>query len=205
MLRASRRASRQLSQLPAAWLPADVDAATGLCASGAVRIGESPGRGLGAYAARALPAHLELGVYQGEVLHGVSAYHARYGEIADADAEWHHAWATERRLRGVGTTGQYVFAVGSCPRTSRYLYVDAEDPERSNWTRFLNHCDAEPNLRARKSVSEEGVPTVRFSVMSRPVARGEELTFDYGPNYGQWLRRHAPRTHEWDGWQSWGM
>ena len=86
-----------------------------------MHIRESPGKGLGAFAATPIPAFRELGHYKGEVL-TLRDYEARYGiegEIPDADAEWHFEWSRARRARGVGVTGQYVFAVGSCPLTSR--------------------------------------------------------------------------------------
>ena len=166
-------------------LTRDVDPATHLCANGLVRVTESPGKGLGAFAARAILAHHELGQYQGEVL-TLAEFHVRYGvqgQIDAADWERHCTFSRERQSRGVGVTGQYVFAVAS-------LYVDAEDPEHSNWTRFLNHSDTAANLQASKRVTSDGVPEVRF-ITKRTLDAGEELLFDYGPGYAEWLQRHC--------------
>ena len=172
-------------------LPSDIEPETGLCADGWVRITTSLGKGLGAFATRGMQRSHPLDRYMGEVL-TISEFHARYGgpevDIAEEDAEWHWLWSQDRQRRGVGVTGQYVFAVGSCPTTSRFLFLDAEEPEFSNWTRFINHCEA-PNVHATKLVTEDGVPTVFFST-SRAVLVGEELLLDYGPGYGEWLQRN---------------
>ena len=116
------------------------------------------------------------------------------------------AWAAGRHARGVGVTGQYVFNAGPCPQTGRAVLLDAEDPMHANWTRFLNHSARRPNLaveygradggdscdaRGGTSLTEGGLPStasadampmVRF-VVSRRIAEGEEMLFDYGEGF----------------------
>lgn len=180
-------------------LTPDVEAATGLCAGGSVRIAPSPGKGLGVFAAQHLPARLVVGEYKGEML-TLDECHARYGRqgwIADADTQWHVEWSTARQRRGVGVTGQYVFSVGRCPRTSAHLHIDAEDCACANFTRFLNHSSQSPNLTAAKSVTAEGVPLVRF-IVREALQAGQELFFDYGRGYDAWLQRHCQQLVDAD-------
>ena len=187
---AAKRASklaRAASTLPRARLPPDVDPATGLCAGGCVRIAESVGKGLGAFATRVLEPDHEIGRYRGELL-TLAGFHARYGDANGKlpNPEWHERWSAERRRKGISTTGQYVFRLpaqaGEDP-----TFMDAEDPAHANWTRFVNHSD-DPNLSSRKL--EGAVPGVRF-VVQRHIAPNTELTFWYGPGFGRWLRRHG--------------
>ena len=180
-------AARRLHGLAAqhrAHLPADVDANSGLCAGGNVRISNSPSKGLGAFAEHRLPPGCAVGEYNGELL-TLSAMHARYGTVAGyaaADVTWHREWSEERRRRGVGISGRYCFKWGSCPRTGRLLIIDGEDPQYANWTRFLNHSAKRPCLSASRAMHAE-VPVIVFC-SNREIEPGEELLFDYGEGYG---------------------
>ncbi len=107
------------------------------------------------------------------------------GEIAEDARAWHRRWSEERQRRGVGVTGQYVFNAGRCAATGAERFLDAEDPARSNWTRFLNHAGSSANLATTKTVADDGTPTVRFHA-ARPIDVGCELTIDYGKAYAAW-------------------
>ena len=201
LLHASGSAARATRTLARGPLPPDVDPSTGLCASGLVRIAEAAGKGLGAFAARTLEPRSELGQYRGELL-TLQAYRARYGDTEGetwrrrtADAEWHGQWSAERRCRGIGTTGQYVFKLAG----NEPMFLDAEDPAEANWTRYINHS-ADPNLAAVR-----GATSVRFVVQQRPIAPGTELTFSYGPGFARWIERYCrPRPEALDeDWQRW--
>jgi hypothetical protein len=157
-------------------LPPDVDPNTAVCANGFVRVGPSPGRGLGAFARLHLRPHHDLGCYHGEVFRGISELHARYGvdgDIADEHYVWHTTWREERRSRGVLATGTYVVKAGSCPLTGRIVFVDAEDPIISSWQRYINHSAKRPNLVMSSVVLPDGEPLVRFRV-ERDVQPGDE-------------------------------
>jgi hypothetical protein len=112
----------------------------------------------------------------------------RTDEAANEQARW----AAERQARGVGMSGQYVFSVGDCPATRKRVLLDAEDPATANWTRFLNHSSAKPNLTvfvevlppvsASDGATQLGTPVVRF-VTSETVPKGSELLFDYADGF----------------------
>ena len=182
--------------------PPDIDAATGLCADGRVRVAASPGKGLGAFAAASLAAGDALGFYSGEAI-GLSELLTRYGDAAadpssDLGAwERQHEWRERRRARGVGATGKYVYNAGASPETGRLVFLDAEDLAVSNWTRFVNHSADRPALEARVDWvvgPKDGgggaeacggavaTPRVVF-VVARGASPGEELHFDYGGSF----------------------
>jgi hypothetical protein len=79
-------------------------------------------------------------------------------------------------------------------------FVDAEDPDCSSWCRFINH-DPDPNLALKvlpKGIG--GKPRVWFVAM-RPIPEGQELCFDYGPDYwceadGVETKHHVPLRTE---------
>lgn len=172
---------------PSHEVPNDVDPDTGMCAGGRVRIAHAPGKGLGAFAEAPLPAAAALGRYAGEVL-TIESMHMRYGNERPG-GDWHSCWLeeqcrfrSERSRRGVSTTGRYIFKYGTHACSGLLLHIDAEDPDFANWTRFLNHSSNQPNLKVEKSLSERNEPVICF-VTARAIEMGEELLFDYGPNY----------------------
>lgn len=192
---------------PGVKLPPDVDPLTGECGGGYVSIRESAGKGLGAFAARAMAPDHVVGLYKGELL-SLSGYHARYGDANGqlADAEWHGRWSAARERRGVGVSGQYVFKL-SVDEGEPPMFLDAEDPAVANWTRYINHSD-DPNL-ATRPLRGAGAPAaavagVRF-VVQKHIAPGAELTFFYGLGFARWIQRHcggvalAPEQL-YDGW-----
>ena len=101
-----------------------------------VRIADSPGKGLGAFATQRFQQGLVVGDYTGEMI-TLAQFESRYGDddMTAADDEW----LKSRTERGVSVTGEYIVKVHDD------LYVDAEDSDASSWCRFINH-DARPNL-----------------------------------------------------------
>ena len=177
----------------------DVNPNTGLCADGRVRIGDSPGKGLGAFAVRALSpltpsnddalvrGEHQIGEYRGEVYtrDGLQARYGKGGVVAADDAPWQEEWSARRQARGVGVTGSYVFTVSDAlDPWSEVLYVDAEDPEHALWTRYINHSSKRPNLVVRSSNGLSDARTTLRIVVCRQIEAGDELLFDYGPGYG---------------------
>ena len=60
------------------------------------------------------------------------------------------------------------------------VYLDGQDPLESNIARYMNHADVAPNCR----VSTLYEPTARALMFaSRDLEVGEEMCWDYGPNY----------------------
>ena len=187
--------SRHACTLPLAVFPADVDASTGMCADGRVRITSSPSKGWGAFAVQPLLPDTEVGHYAGEVLSLGDVFERYFGgggsesPQAVEEAEQHLAWVAERQARGVGVTGAYIFNAGRCPHTFRDVLLDGEDPAHANWTRFINHSARRPNLSVTSEVvpntnktRTRGTPVVQF-IVSSPIAPGEELLFDYGDGF----------------------
>lgn len=167
-LAASRGSSSWFSSISRATPPLtrDVDPTTSICADGQVRIGPSPGKGLGAFATALIePSDDEIVRYGGEIYRGMRELHLRYGKDGvtapgpahfrlaqgwsrEQDVEWYERWKNERRDRGVSVTGQYVFNAGIDHATGFVTMVDAEDFDHADttWARFINHCSREPNL-----------------------------------------------------------
>ena len=152
--------------------------------------GPNADRGLGAFATRQLAKGSVVGVYWGEHL---------------------RAAAVDRRA-AEGDGCDYVLTLihddsedlveayeAMCP--GRGCYIDAQDPSKSTWTRFINH----ESEWAVDSVEVDGVEVVleepcpacnvclRTNVLAglawfeakRDIHVGEELCFDYGPQYAK--------------------
>ena len=90
-----------------------------------------------------------------------------------------------KRQRRKDTLNDYVFGYVIGPHETPWV-IDAE--EKGNFTRFINHS-YEPNLTSRWIISE-GVGHIIFFA-NRTIMPGEQLTYDYGPNY--WIKRSYPQ------------
>lgn len=123
-----------------------------------VELRDSPGKGKGVFALRDIPSGSLLTRYTGAVL---------------SDDEY------DARLNSGATSGDYALQL-----TEGWI-VDGENPQRSNWVRYLNH-----NLR-RQNCDGYEVPGAVVIVTRRDVKEGEELFFDYGPEY--WASRVGRR------------
>ena len=130
-------------------------------------------KGLGAFAARDLPAAAYLGRYTGRAL---------------LPAE-----ATDAVSRGE-TTGAYFARMKGGP-FGQDLVFDAEDSTVSGWPRFINHSKRRANCKNIElrlpfdlnGVSFGRVPLGLYIQTTRDIAAGEELLVDYGPDY--WTSR----------------
>lgn len=177
------------------------DGAWGLAACGAEvkQCTDAPQKGRGAFATRRILAGRVVGVYAGELLNQRehALRHAERGPLFLPPDEAEQAVLDERVQRltrlsdadgaptgGVGNHGGYAFAllpdVTSQQFPDRRAYVDAEDPTRSAWPRFVNHaserthaCNAEPKTDALRCLV--------WLEARRVIEVGEEICFDYGP------------------------
>ena len=129
------------------------DAAT--VAPEALELRESPGKGRGVFAARAVAEGTFLGSYDGDVL-TAEAYEARYS--------------------GGGATPEYVVRVDSD------CYIDgARAAEGDAYTPALFN-DGGARANVVRFCATRRPPRVDFFA-SRDIGAGEELLFDYGPQY----------------------
>lgn len=128
-----------------------------LPASWVVRRGRSVIHGRGVYARVAIPAGYVIVEYRGE-------------RITKAESARRETARLGRRRRG-GDGSTYAF------RLNQRHDLDAR--RGGNISRFINHsCD--PNCRAHK---ERGRIWI---IARRDIARGEEITFDYGYRFRHW-------------------
>jgi len=74
------------------------------------------------------------------------------------------------------------------------LYIDAEDPDRSSWTRYVNHAETADSCCNLKLQTAAAPVACAWLVASREIEPGEELHFDYGPCYS------LPRSDVMDAW-----
>ena len=192
---------------PSAASAVDDNGQWGAKASGvAIRTCDDESKGYGAFAERRFVKGAFVGVYRGEQL-TQREYAIRHTEYDGATAEEQGDYA-ERLQRiasltgpgapagGVNNHGAYVFSL--IPTTTAAVAklidgdsdlddehvscIDAEDPTRSSWCRYINHAQHDGracNLSSRV-VSTRAL--VWFEAL-RDVEVGEELCFSYGPEY----------------------
>ena len=117
-----------------------------------VRQSTIAGAGLGVFARRRTPAETHLSVYRGERL-TPAEYNARYP---------------------AHVRPEYVMELSTC-----YSYVDASNPQHSNWVRYINAADhpgapRDPNVQFR-----EGARV--YSLIE--ILPGQELFVKYSKDY----------------------
>lgn len=176
-----------------------------------VRRCADPSIGYGVFATRQLLRGDLVGVYLGERL-TFNSWWLRHGAQRDARgclvgaaddgsaaALRDRANAAERHARlealpeglrplgGANNGGAYVFKL---PPACQALLdgepvhcIDAEDPNRSSWCRFINHAPREDLQSCNVEVHIDELANVWFVVRAERVERGQELRFDYGPTY----------------------
>lgn len=89
-------------------------------------------------------------------------------------------------MGGANNQGSYVFQLPSSAIDivdgEPVHCVDAEDPNRSSWCRYLNHA---PKSSAKCNVQPkvDATGAIWFEICAVRVEVGTELCFDYGPNF----------------------
>jgi len=89
-------------------------------------------------------------------------------------------------MGGADNGGGYTFCLlpdsASVIFPGRVAFIDAEDPHRSNWARYINHapedaqlCNTEPHVDALRQLV--------WLQARRTIQAGEEICFDYGGDY----------------------
>jgi hypothetical protein len=176
-----------------------------------VRRCADPSMGHGVFATRTLHCGELVGVYLGERLtfnnwwlrHGAerdgvgcligAADDGSQAALRDrASAAERHARLEalpegSRPLGGANNGGAYVFKLPpECrDRVGRepVYCIDAEDPNRSSWCRFINHAPSDDREHCNVKVHVDQLANVWFVVSAQQIRRGSELRFDYGPTY----------------------
>ena len=138
-----------------------------------------------------------VGVYAGELL-STEGFRRRH------ESRWCEKHEPGRKERLAALThgapigghfngGSYVVALASAPGIGMamaegpedvFVYIDAEDPNRSSWCRYINHAESnerECNLILQTSADQDAPGT--WLIARRDIWVGEELLFDYGPRY----------------------
>ena len=166
---------------------------------------DDPRKGRGVFATRRITTGEVVGVYWGELL-SIDEYRARH-----VDSSGLVAAACERTRRlgalrdgapigGAGNSGAYCVALvphgleDTIKRDGLAIpcYIDAEDPMRSSWPRYINHASdlMRPTSRGSADISPcnlelkvDGFRCLAWLEARRDVEPGEELCFDYGPRY----------------------
>ena len=103
-----------------------------------------------------------------------------------------------RPLGGANNGGAYVFKLPpECrDRVGRepVYCIDAEDPNRSSWCRFINHAPSDDREHCNVKVHVDQLANV-FVVSAQQIRRGSELRFDYGPTYFSATSFRNPEAH----------
>eukprot|EP00320_Phaeocystis_rex_P019516 CAMPEP_0119090286 /NCGR_PEP_ID=MMETSP1178-20130426/152077_1 /TAXON_ID=33656 /ORGANISM="unid sp, Strain CCMP2000" /LENGTH=173 /DNA_ID=CAMNT_0007073693 /DNA_START=58 /DNA_END=579 /DNA_ORIENTATION=+ len=124
-----------------------------------VEVRSSFGKGLGVFALRDIPVETVVARYTGR-LYSMPEFE----EAVDKGA----------------TTGDYAFQV--IPG----WVIDGEDPERSSWSRYVNH-----SLRRQNCHAFPG-PGFIYLEAIQDIPAGSELFFNYGDDY--WIDRAPPTS-----------
>ena len=152
-----------------------------------MEVRSSPGKGLGLYALRDLPAGTLVTRYTGETM-----------TVGDY----------QRKLDAGRTSGAYGYGLGGT------WVVDAEDPKKSGWARYVNHgvrgmnCEA-VSVRFRDLAGTQAWPLSLFDNSDtlplspfavyfetvKDIAEGEELLYNYGDAYWSGMTGRESRYH----------
>jgi SET domain-containing protein len=154
-----------------------------------IRPSKNPAMGLGVFAKRDLKEGTVLGKYEGEIL-TKRQYAKRYSDAIEE--KWSQLPETQKFFQDVeiwkknkrvgpppapipplifegGHTGLYLLSHGK-------KTIDAEDPELSNWTRYINHKP--------RNKQNNVFYTCRANIKTvKKIKAGTELFADYGKEY----------------------
>lgn len=112
-----------------------------------------PEAGLGVIATKFIPKKTVLGYYKGVVLN-----EREYKRLEDKS---------------------YVFEVDLKDRT---IYIDAQDPDKSNWTRYINGARTKKERKLINIETFQQGATIYFEAI-RDIYPGDELLYSYGRHY----------------------
>jgi len=148
--------------------------------------GKDKDKGLGAYAMTSILKGQLVGEYQGEILTRLEV-EARYWDLRKRRTK-DRRWVKSRLTRNVGMTGDYLFDMDDD------LFIDGEDAFVSGWCRFMNHAhesSTECNVETRSTKQiwngTHYLPPRLYFWATRDIEVGEELSYDYGDEYWDWL------------------
>lgn len=96
-----------------------------------------------------------------------------------------YAGVVRRRQASKDQFNNYIFGYTATDSSTRYV-IDAH--AIGNTTRFINHSHT-PNIISRW-ITVNGITQIVF-IAKRRITRGEQFTYDYGPDY--WRTRRAPK------------
>jgi hypothetical protein len=83
----------------------------------------------------------------------------------------------EREYAESDNTGEYAMALCNGD------VIIADDPQRSSFVRYVNHSVRKANTEAVDPWEEDSWLGTAYLQTTREIAPGEELLFDYGPDY----------------------
>lgn len=133
-------------------------------------------KGLGAFSTTEIPFGTYLGEYFGERL-SREQVESRYYKSRRLDNDDYN-WIADRNSRSQEITGSYLLEL------SNGKFVDAEDGDKSNWARFMNHAKDttnECNVKLFDRLTTNGdVLDYPQCYAIRDIAPNEELSWDYG-------------------------
>ena len=161
-------------------------------------------KGMGAFATRGIPRDAVIGVYWGELL-VQREFNLRHGWKVSSGGSHvevsvsEEAALTKRRRRlgalepgrapigGIENGGSYCFAL--LPEEydyseERIAFIDAEDPNRSAWSRYINHANGESGECNCVSMVDAASSRVWFRAF-RDILPGEEICFSYQGEMGE--------------------
>ena len=100
-------------------------------------------------------------------------------------------------IGGAINRGKYVFTL--LPETAHYpetrtAYLDAEDPSRSSWCRYINNAPSAA-VQCNLIAHVDGLNSLIWFEAKRDIRRGEELHFCYAGEPSEWQRT-------WSSWRS---
>ena len=177
-----------------------------------IKLCDDESKGKGAFAVRPIEQGHVAGVYVGERLDQRmhSLRHAERGPLFVPPSASESAKLAERQRRlekldpasgapmgGVHNGGSYCFTVlpdvHSQIFPGRTAFIDAEDPTRSSWARYVNHAAEKQGMACNLEPKVDGLRGLAWLEARRRIEPGEELCFDYGEAY--WTAQQRRHLH----------
>jgi len=186
--------AREALSCDGAWSPAAAGVEIRQCV-------DNPRKGLGAFAVRLLPARSVLGVYWGEKL-TLREFNLRHGwnecsggeRVVATPAELQVLAERRARLESLGmgkpidgeeNGGSYCFSVLPTGvdlhevSEGRVAFIDAEDPNRSSWLRYINHASGGSDGCCNATSHVNAAEQLIWFTAQRDILPGEEISLNY--------------------------